>query len=280
MGQHLIDVLIPTRNRKVALASTLTSLLGQDFGDFGVKVSDQTEGEDYLESPEIVSIERVFHSHRQHTEFFKNVPRRGMAHQRHVLLNKSSARYVLFLDDDLILEPEVIGRMLGVIQEEACGFVGCAPIGLSYIDDHRPAEQKIELWQGRVQPEAFASWETVPWERHKAHNAANPYHLQLIWAAGGKVVRYKVAWVGASVLYDRRKLLDVGGYFFWDRLPVEHCGEDVVVQVMLLRRYGGCGILPSGVYHLELPTEVSDRRADTHPIIREFLANYDAKTSH
>ncbi|MCL5256279.1 MAG: glycosyltransferase [Chloroflexi bacterium] len=279
MAQHLLDILIPTRNRKAALAAILASLLGQTFGDFGVKISDQTEGEDYLHSPEIASLERIFHVHGQDTEFFKNLPRRGMAHQRHVLLSKSSAPYVLFLDDDLVLEPGVIERMAGVIQEEGCGFVGCAPIGLSYIDDHRPWEQKIEFWEGRVQPEVFETWEDVPWERHKALNAANPYHLQLQWAPDGKTVRYKVAWVGASVLYDRRKLLDVGGYSFWNRLPVEHCGEDVAVQIMLLRRYGGCGILPSGVYHLELPTEVADRRADTHPIIREFLENYRAQTS-
>lgn len=273
-GAPRVDVLIPTRNRKTALAATLTSLLGQTFRDFDVVISDQTEREDYSESPEIASILRVFQVHGQRATFMENLPARGMAHQRHFLLSQSSAPYVLFLDDDLILEPDVMERMLFVMKEERCGFVGCAPIGLSYLHDYRPWEQKIELWEGPVRPEPFPSWEAVPWERHKAHNAANPHHLQTKLAQGGGIVKYKVAWIGASVLYDRRKLLDVGGYSFWDRLPPEHCGEDVAVQVMLLRKYGGCGILPSGVYHLELPTEVPDRRADTHHIIREFLANY------
>jgi hypothetical protein len=43
-------------------------------------------------------------------------------------------------------------------------------------------------------------------------------------------------------------------------LPPEHAGEEVLVQFLLLNRYGGCGILPSGTYHLGLPTTVPDRR--------------------
>ena len=73
-------------------------------------------------------------------------------------------------------------------------------------------------------------------------------------------MRYKVAWIGgANVLYNRAKLLDVGGFSWWQRLPPEHAGEEVVVQFLLIRKYGGCGILPSGTYHLGLPTSVEDR---------------------
>ena len=36
-------------------------------------------------------------------------------------------------------------------------------------------------------------------------------------------------------------------------------GEEVVVQFLLIRRHGGCGILPSGTYHLELETTLPDR---------------------
>jgi len=43
--------------------------------------------------------------------------------------------------------------MLIAIQEEGCGFVGCAFTGLSYIDDVRPDEQKIEFWDRPVEPE-------------------------------------------------------------------------------------------------------------------------------
>jgi len=47
--------------------------------------------------------------------------------------------------------------MLIAIQEEGCGFVGCAFTGLSYIDDVRPDEQKIEFWDRPVEPEMVKS---------------------------------------------------------------------------------------------------------------------------
>ena len=42
--------------------------------------------------------------------------------------------------------------------------------------------------------------------------------------------RYKVAWIASCVLYDRLKLLEIGGFSFWPRLPRYHSGEDVLVQ--------------------------------------------------
>ncbi|MFZ5509426.1 MAG: hypothetical protein ACOZCP_05155 [Pseudomonadota bacterium] len=39
-------------------------------------------------------------------------------------------------------------------------------------------------------------------------------------------------------------------------------GEDVLVQCRVMARYGGCGLIPSGAYHQELPTTVAERRID------------------
>jgi hypothetical protein len=89
------------------------------------------------------------------------------------------------------------------------------------------------------------------------------------------VVRYKVAWVGgANVLYDRAKLLDVGGFSWWHRLPPEHAGEEVVAQFLLIRKYGGCGILPSGTYHLGLPTTVEDRSHNATELFGQLIDEY------
>jgi len=127
------------------------------------------------------------------------------------------------------------------------------------------------VWDGPITPEPFTP-ETIPWERHKVNNAANPLHLEQRLAPDGATVRYKVAWVGgANVLYDRAKLLSVGGFSFWERLPPQHAGEEVVVQFLLLNRYGGCGLLPSGTYHLELPTEVADRARNATELYGELM---------
>jgi hypothetical protein len=133
---------------------------------------------------------------------------------------------------------------------------------LSYLNDVRPHEQKIEFWQGRVQPETVEP-ETPEWERWRLHNACNIYHVQERFGlTPEKPRRYKVAWVGACVMYDTARLREVGGYSFWSELPAEHAGEDVLAQLRVMKKYGGCGIVPSGVHHMELPTTVVDRLVD------------------
>lgn len=271
----LVDVLIPTCGRKTGLAVVLTSLLGQTFDDFDVVVADQTaEAAAYLGSIEIQTLVRALEWRGHRVRLCRNLPRRGMAQQRQFLLEQSRADYVHYLDDDVLLDPPVLGRMLGVLRREGCGFVGCAATGLEHLGDVRPHQQQIELWDGPVRPEPFTP-DTIPWQRHLVNNAANPLHLQRRLAPDDHVLRYKVAWVGgANVLYDRAKLLRVGGFSWWPRLPAEHAGEEVVVQFLLIVAYGGCGILPSGTYHLGLPTNVADRQRNATDLFGELLREY------
>jgi len=272
----LIDVLIPTYRRKTGLAVVLTSLLGQTVRDFNVIISDQTEEESYLDSIEIATLVRALRWHGHRVALHRHLPRRGLAEQRQFLLEQSRAPYVHYLDDDVLLDPPVMERMLRVLQAEGCGFVGCPATGLAYLDDIRPQQQHIELWTGPVEAEPFDE-QSIPWERHLVNNAANPLHLEQQLAPDRRIVRYKIAWVGgANLLFDRAKLMDVGGFSWWHRLPPEHAGEEVVVQFLLLHKYGGCGILPSGTYHLGLPTTVEDRRHNAISLFGELIQEMEA----
>jgi glycosyltransferase involved in cell wall biosynthesis len=258
----LVDVLIPTYERQTALAITLTSLVAQTMRDFDIIVSDQSSAPEPLATDEVRAVARVLETHGHQLRAMKHLPRRGVAEHRQFLLDLANAPYVLFLDDDLILEPDVIERMLRAIQRERCGFVGSAVIGLSHVEDVRPDEQEIEFWGGRVTPEVVSP-ENAAWERHRLHNAANLYHLQLRLAVPPEECRvYRVAWTGGAVLFDRRQLVEAGGFEFWHSLPAEHAGEDVLAQMRVMARYGGCGLFPSGVYHQELPTTITHREVD------------------
>jgi glycosyltransferase involved in cell wall biosynthesis len=273
----LVDVLIPTCSRKTALAMLLTSLLGQTFTDFDVVISDQTEGEaSYLDTIEVRSAIQALEWRGHRVRTFHHLPRRGMAEQRNFLLEQSSAAYVHYLDDDVLLDPPVMERMLAVLRAEGCGFVGCAAVNLDFLPDVRPHQQGIELWEGSVRPEPFEP-DTLQlvWHRHLVNNAANPLHLEQRLAPDGQVIRYKIAWVGgANVLYDRAKLLSVGGFSWWNRLPPAHAGEEVVAQFLLIRKYGGCGILPCGTYHLGLPTTVTDRARNATELFADLIQEY------
>src|SRR5690606_31776058 len=119
----------------------------------------------------------------------------------HFLLTQSRAPYVHFLDDDVVIEPGVLERMLRVVRKEQCGFVGAAAAGLEHLEDVRPEEQQIELWEGPVRREPLSA-ETLDrvWGRHKVNNAANVLHLEKKLVPNGNVLRYKVAWVGGANL--------------------------------------------------------------------------------
>lgn len=270
-----IDVLIPACNRPTGLAVVLTSLYGQTFRDFDVVISDQSDDDlDMASSPEIATLLAALRRRGHRVVWRRHLPRRGMAEQRQFLLDQSAARYVHFLDDDVLLDPDVLARMHATIEQEGCGFVGAAATGLSYLADRRPHQWSIELWDGPVEPEAFRpGW--VPTDRHLVNNAANPLHLEDQLVHSGAAVRYKVAWIGgANVLYDRAKLLAVGAFGFWTRLPPQHAGEEVVVQYLLIGRYGGCGVLPAGTYHLELPTNVPDRERNALELFPELYERF------
>ena len=272
----LVDVLIPTYRRKTGLAVVLTSLLGQSFTDFDVTISDQTlRAEQYLDSIEIKTLIAALRWHGHRVNVFRNMPPRGMAQQRQYLLEHALAPYVHFLDDDVLLDPPVMQRMLAVLREESCGFVGCPAAGLDYLSDFRPHQQNIELWEGPVEAEDFSP-EKLPWDRHLVNSAANALHLEKQLSPRGEIVRYKVAWVGgANVLYDRLKLIDVGGFSWWRMIPERHAGEEVVAQFLLVRKHGGCGLLPSGTYHLGLPTAVEDRTHNATQLFEQLIERYN-----
>lgn len=262
-----VDVLIPTFNRPCALAVTLTSLSAQSWRDFRVIVSDQSEGSDVVAVPEISAVVRLMRARGVQVQMLKHVPRRGMAEQRQFLLDASTSPYALFLDDDVMLEPDVLERMLRAIREERCGFVGCAVIGLSYVHDVRPHQQHIEFWDGPVRPERVEP-DTPAWERYHLHSAANLYHVQRrLNLTPERQRKYRVAWIGGCVLYDADALRESGGFTFWHDLPPQHCGEDVLAQMRVMARYGGCGLIPSGAYHQELPTTIPDRRVDAPRVL-------------
>jgi GT2 family glycosyltransferase len=262
-----VDVLIPTYRRPAALAVTLTSLTAQTFGDFRVVISDQTEDADPCQAPEAMAAIRVLRFHGQPVEAHKHLPRLGMAEQRQFLLDHATAPCSLFIDDDLILERDLLTRLAAAMDEQHCGFVGSAVIGLSYLPDVREQEQDIELWEERVRPEVVRPG-TAAWERYRLHNAANMCHVQERLRLTPQTGRlYHVAWVGGCVLYDTAKLRAVGGFGFWRDLPRDHAGEDVLAQQRVMARFGGCGLIPSGAYHQELPTTLPRRDVDAPRVL-------------
>ena len=261
-GRSIIDVLIPTCDRACALAITLTSLAAQRFCKFRIVVSDQSDGPGPFVRAEVRAVLRYLAALGIEVHTLRHLPRCGMAEQRAFLLAQAEAPYCLFLDDDVIVEADLLHRLYVSMREQQCGFVGSALHGLSYRHEQRPHQQHIEFWETPVEPEQVRPG-TAAWERHHLHSAANLFHVQHALGVGKDHSRhYRVAWVGGCVLFDTAKLREAGGFDFWTELPVEHCGEDVLAQLRVMARFGGCGLIPSGAYHMELPTTLTGRQVD------------------
>jgi len=296
----VVDVLVPTCGRPAALAVTLAALGASSGPPIRIVVSDQSAPSSSdsscpaspapvlsscasapassLDGPEVAAVLRYLRARGIAVDTFRHLPRRGMAEQRAFLLAQARAPYCLFLDDDVIVEPDLVARLHAALREQRCGFAGSAVHGLSYLGQLRPEQEAIAFWEGRVQPETVRPG-TAAWARHHLHSAANLFHVQSRlagvqgWTPGPHAPAahpptclptrlYRVAWIGGCVLFDTGKLRAAGGFDFWRDLPGEHCGEDVLAQLRVMERFGGCGILPSGAYHMELPTTVSAREVD------------------
>ncbi|PPH24447.1 glycosyltransferase family A protein [Rathayibacter toxicus] len=257
-----VDVLVPTAGRRTELAVTLAGLAAQDDPRFRVIVSDQSDDAVTERDPTVLAMLRVLAAQGRAPLVRRNLPRRGLAQQRQYLLSLSSAPAVLFLDDDVWLEPGTLARMHDALDRLDCGFVGSAVQGLSHLNDVRPHEQGYELWGERATPERIRRG-TAQFERWRLHNAANLTHVAAgLELAEGEWRAYRIAWLGACVLYRRDALVASGGFDFWTQLPPEHSGEDVAAQWRVMERFGGAGLLPSGAVHLETPTTVTDRNID------------------
>ncbi len=275
-----VSVLIPTYERAESLAMTLSGVAAQTETDLQVVVSSQGRyrAED---SPVTRAVGRVIEARGDSVEWHHR-ELRGIAEQRQFLLERAKAEPILFLDDDIFMEPWVVERLLPVIESERCGFVGAFPAGLTFMNDVRPDQHIFEPWEGPVRPEVVEK-DGYGWDRWHLHRAANLYHVaQRLDLPPGGFLRYKVAWVGSCVLYSREKLLEVGGFSFWTRLPRYHKAEDIVVQNLLMRRFGGCGVVPSGTYHAEVETTTFSPDgavdADACDLMPELVERYAPET--
>ena len=264
-----IDVLIPTVGRVAELAVTLAGLAAQDGPRFRVIVSDQSDDGAAERAPAVQAMVRVLRAQDRRVSVVRHLPRRGIAEHRQFLLERSRAPRVLFLDDDVWLEPGALGRMQEALDELGCGFVGYAVQGLSYLDDVRPEETAaFEPWGADgVRPERIRP-ESEEEGRWPLHNAANLTHLAArLGLRDTDRLPYRVAWIGGCVLYDRAELVAAGGFDFWRDLPAQHAGEDRAAQWRVMERSGGAGLLPSGAVHLEAPTTITDRRTEATDVL-------------
>jgi hypothetical protein len=270
-----VDILLPTCNRMESLIFTLSGVANQSFSNFHLIIADQSDTP-ICRSPVVRSLLRIIKARGSTYDWHYRIPSLGIAEQRDFLLKQAVSDLILYLDDDVWMEHWVLQKMVDTITHQQCAFIGAFPSGLSYRDDVRPSQQMIEYWESDVKPETITP-DSPEWERAHLHRAANLFHVSQRLKPGESHL-YKVAWVASCILYDRQKVLEVGGFSFWNRLPRYHSGEEVLLQNLLLRRWGGASIIPSGTFYSEVPSTVlnDEGTVDGHALdlLPEMIERY------
>ncbi|HXG85357.1 MAG TPA: glycosyltransferase family 2 protein [Pyrinomonadaceae bacterium] len=115
-----ISVIVPTHNRADALQKTLNNLLFQDFeGRWEVVVVNNNSTDDTNEVVRSVQAEFPVPLHL----FHEKIP--GPAAARNCGVKKSAGEFIVFIDNDILVEPDFVRQRVKIIEENpGCWFVG------------------------------------------------------------------------------------------------------------------------------------------------------------
>ena len=241
-----VDVLVPGAWSSDGLAATLASLASQRYPAFSIVAARPPTAAAVTPIADICAILEV----RGHAVRMTDLPA-GLtpSGRRQALLDAATAPYVLVVEDDIFLEPDLLGRMVAAIRTTRCGLVGSAPVDLRFRAEHRPSEQAIEFWDGPVRPEEIGVGSRA-WARRRVHRGANLEHLRERLPRTRDRL-YRIADIRGCVLYDRNALRAAGGFVavgrHRDQVPLS---VEASAQLRVIARDGGAGLFPSGTYRL------------------------------
>ncbi len=125
------SVVVCTRNRPAAVRAFLESLGSQSSVPKQLLVIDASEGEATERIVRVATCEGLLAGS---TRYFRGtVQHRGLTRQRNLALRLVITPLVGFFDDDVILDPECLGRMVNAHREGGLSVVGVG----AYIDNER-----------------------------------------------------------------------------------------------------------------------------------------------
>lgn len=121
MEKGLIDVHVCYRDRPTEISLLLQSLRTQTYKKFRVFISDDASGTPLNNYHFLMCIINKLNDEGNHVNYSKNDFGLGVSKNRQKLINKSlqdrRAEFILRLDDDVILEPDYIEKLLKVIDQ-------------------------------------------------------------------------------------------------------------------------------------------------------------------
>lgn len=160
-----VSVIIPTKNRPVDLVNTVRSLFLQTVKPHELIIVDQTPGEQ-----SVLAIRRLYAEAEQdqsHLIYLHEPKISGASMARNRAMDLATGEIWLFLDDDVILEPEFIEALLQTYEKypAATGISGI-------ITNYRPPSWVLRSWSWVFAWGPFHDErQTIYWQANKVQRA-------------------------------------------------------------------------------------------------------------
>ncbi len=138
----MLSVIITTKDRKNDLSKCIASILASSFRDFEIIIVDDCskDGTELLKAEDFNCPIKILHQKSQ----------LGMAEARNLGARSSKGEYLLFIDDDNIIDKEMIKSLIACA--DAHPDYGILGPRMFYLDDKKEymSFQKINLWTGKT----------------------------------------------------------------------------------------------------------------------------------
>ncbi len=143
MSAPAVSVIIPTFNRPAFLEEAVQSVLAQTISDYEIIVIDN--GSEGRFQARIQDVRRF----GAHISMYRLPPARGVSAARNFGLEKATGDYVVFLDDDDLLHPQMLETNLSVFSKNpGADIVTC--LSNAFIDHSSPDHSLQVDWRERV----------------------------------------------------------------------------------------------------------------------------------
>ncbi|MGN6331887.1 MAG: hypothetical protein ACTHOD_09590 [Motilibacteraceae bacterium] len=259
-----LDVLLPTAGGTDRLAPVLSGLLAQSTRGFRVVVSDTGRPTDPVglpagppgrdpspeaawEQPAVRQVVADLRSDGVRVELHAGRLPGGAGGQLAFLLDRTRARQVLVLGDDVVLDPQALGVLSRALDQLRCGVVGMVPVRAG--QRPAPGAPAPRRWVRGVLAEALGPGSEEWQERCRVVPPRASAGDATWWP-------YRAGALNGCALYRRRSLLAVGGFGWPGRPGGEPEATDVVAdaavttQLRVMARDGAAAIAPSAATRL------------------------------
>jgi len=254
MDPNDITVLVRVKDEKSDIAGSLVAIALQSYQNYSLLIQDESQNVSILNDPYIVKIFDLFALKGKRIFFTRDWDSKGGCFALFKIISLARSDYLWLLDGDVVPESNCLEKLAEAMDQENCGWIQ----GLKLNIDNAYGFSKF---QHRLIQDIAVE---------------DPTKLNMYYSyAQDKIIPLAVG-DSANILINRKKLLAVGGFSFYEQIQISHQyeipGYDWIATALMAAKYGGK--LRTGAIAWHLAHNIPGRATEffmARPIILEFI---------